>query len=295
MGFAPNILRNAIGLAFGLGTLAACSHQMLHAERASAAPEPLAERSLPVQTLAQASRTPVEQPVHMIAANEPAAIITNEAAQVENTAPFSAERIRALALQPQTLPEEGNLSSTGLTIHVYDPVARLESRNSEAGRRARLQGVVGQSPFADTAGMEVDYSRDFVAKSAVGGLDVAAGPRASLAVGPEGSATRLGAIVKIGENLHEPRAQQGRWYLFVGGGAEALTYAPDGGHTLMDGLRLEDQTIVGDGQAGVAMRVGRANLSLAYIRRETDVYSRVHDLNADNVEDFAGLSVAWRR
>lgn len=291
---SAHIFRNILGLTIGLGTLAACSHQVLHAERASAGTEPLSERALPVQTLAQAARTPDATPGQSVPGNEPAAIITRTAQRSDNAAPFSPERIRQLALQPQVIREENNLAASGLTLHVYDPVQRLEARNGEAGRRARVQGVIGQSPFADSAGMEVDYARDFVARSAVGGLDVAAGPRASMAVGPEGSATRVGAIVKIGENLHEPRNQQGRWYLFVGGGAEALTYAPDGGHSLMDGLRIEDQTIVGDGQAGVAMRVGRANLSLAYIRRETDAYSRVSELNADNVENFAGLSIAFR-
>lgn len=289
-----HMFRNLLGLSLGLGTLAACSHQMLHAERASAVTEPASERVMPVQTLAQAGNT-LSQPIHPLPAQTDSLIPAPGKPWADtDAAPLSAERIRNLALQQQAMPDEADLAAAGLTIHSYDPVKRLEARNGEAGRRARLQGVLGQSPFANTAGMEVDYAHDFVAHGAVGGLDVSAGPRASMAVGPEGSATRLGAIVKIGENLHAPRTQQGRWYLFVGGGAEALTFAPDGTHSLVDGLRIEDQNIVGDGQAGIAMRVGRANLSLAYIRRETSVYSRVSDLNADNVEDFAGLSIAWR-
>lgn len=184
---------------------------------------------------------------------------------------------------------------TGWTVKLYDPQQRLDGQNTDAAQLARLNTYLGHQNFGHEQGLAVDYQRNFVAVSALGGLDIGITPRASMAIGPEGSATRLGALVSIGQNLHEPRNSQSNWYVFAGGGAEALTYEPGGNGSFGDGLRLEEKVLVGDAQAGVALRVGRANLSLAYVRRETDVYSRVRQLNSEDVENYAALTFTLGR
>jgi hypothetical protein len=142
---------------------------------------------------------------------------------------------------------------------------------------------------------QVNLQKSYVANWTLGGLDVGITPRASMVSGPGGSATRLGALVAIGENLQTPRTQTGNWYVFVGGGAEALTYEPGSRRSLVDGLRVEEKVMIGDGQAGLAFRVGAANLSLAYVRRETNARSRVSQLNSYDVEDFAALTFSIGR
>ncbi len=151
------------------------------------------------------------------------------------------------------------------------------------------------SYFDEPINQNFDISKNYVAKWTLAGFDVGFSPRASMYIGPQGNAARLGALVSIGQNLKEPRSNVGNWYVFVGGGAEALTFEPDGTGSLINGLRVEEKTLIGDGQAGIAVRVGQANLSLAYVRRETNSRGELRSLRGEDIENFAALTFSVGR
>ncbi len=94
------------------------------------------------------------------------------------------------------------------------------------------------------------------------------------------------------DRLSRPRTTQSRWYIFAGSGGDTLTYEP-GGRSFGDGWRVENKTIVGDGQAGLAMRLGPANLALGYVRREFSAHSRLNDLRGNEVESYAAFSLSF--
>ena len=54
-------------------------------------------------------------------------------------------------------------------------------------------------------------------------------------------------------------------------------------------MSYQNFTVVGDVQAGVAMRMGEVDLSLAYVRRETKYRAGASGFNEN--EDFAAVSV----
>ncbi|MBL4596944.1 MAG: DUF2219 family protein [Robiginitomaculum sp.] len=199
---------------------------------------------------------------------------------------------RTIHILPKTANQDTN---QGWSAQLYQSREHLGRENGQQVRLAKIDHFLGQDRFADEQGIAIGYRKSFVADNALGSFDVGITPRARFAFGPEGSATRVGALVSIGKNLREPRASSSNWYVFIGGGAEALTYEPGATRSLSDSLRLEEKTLVGDGQAGIAIRVGRANISLAYIRREVDVYSRIRELNSTDVENFAGLTLTFGR
>jgi hypothetical protein len=80
------------------------------------------------------------------------------------------------------------------------------------------------------------------------------------------------------------------WYLFAGADAEALTYSPDSLTRFNNGnFHLQDRIIVGDAQAGVGYRIGDADLSVSYLRREAQAEG------ISFTEDAAALSFTWKR
>lgn len=122
-------------------------------------------------------------------------------------------------------------------------------------------------------------------------LDFDVTPRAGLTVGPDGSSAGAGALVRLGE-FSAPRADAPRWYFFAGADAEALTLDPRAGFRLTESIRYEDRVIVGDIQAGVAMRLGGGDLSLAYVMTERVYESPSYGITER--DDFAVLSYTRR-
>jgi len=123
------------------------------------------------------------------------------------------------------------------------------------------------------------------------GIDLVLRPRASFSYDDDSSSAIVGAVVEIGEDLRRGSdLKTNTWYLFAGADAEALTYSPDGVRQLSSGrLHLQDRIIVGDAQAGVGYRIGDADVSLSYLRREA---------NAEGIsynEEAAALSFTWKR
>lgn len=123
------------------------------------------------------------------------------------------------------------------------------------------------------------------------GIDLILRPRASLRFDDNSSSAVVGAMVEIGENLRDGSDfKSNTWYLFAGADAEALTYSPDGFSNFYSGnFHLQDRIIVGDAQAGLGYRIGDADVSLSYTRRE----AQAEDFSY--TEDAAALSFTWKR
>jgi len=123
------------------------------------------------------------------------------------------------------------------------------------------------------------------------GLDLTLTPRASLRFDDEISSTAVGALIEIGEDLREgSEFKSNTWYFFAGADAEALTYSPNSVGRITSGeFHLQDRIIVGDAQAGLGYRIGDADVSLSYMRREATTDE--HKFK----EDAAALSFTWKR
>ncbi len=131
-----------------------------------------------------------------------------------------------------------------------------------------------------------------------GGIDLQLIPRAALNFGDEHSSALVGAVVKIGQDLRDlDPNDKTSWYLFAGADAEALTYSSNGNSQVTRGqFNLQDKIIVGDAQAGFGYKIGDADISLAYIRRDVSSYGRgVGESSVSYTEDAAAISLTWRR
>lgn len=145
---------------------------------------------------------------------------------------------------------------------------------------------------------EIGYSTPSYLKLNSKGLGIELTPSASLRFDDDQSSTVVGALVKIGDDLRrDSEFNNNTWYFFAGADAEALTYRPNSASGLTRGnFNLQDRIIVGDAQAGVGYRIGDADLSLSYMRREVSGFSSSN--TSDDVsfkEDAATLSFTWRR
>lgn len=124
------------------------------------------------------------------------------------------------------------------------------------------------------------------------GLDLALKPRASVRFDEDNNSSALvGAVFEIGKDLNDTAGYKNNtWYVFAGADAEALRYSPNSMDRLTQGqFYLQDNIFVGDAQAGVGYRIGDADVSLSYMRRE----ATSEDFNYS--EDAAALSFTWKR
>lgn len=123
------------------------------------------------------------------------------------------------------------------------------------------------------------------------GIDLVLRPRASFRFDENSSSAVVGAVVEIGEDLRRGSDMKtNTWYFFAGADAEALTYSPDGVRQMSSGqFHLQDRIIVGDAQAGLGYRIGDADVSLSYLRREANAEGFSYN------EDAAALSFTWKR
>ncbi len=130
------------------------------------------------------------------------------------------------------------------------------------------------------------------------GFDIGVVPSASFTEEGDFSVRRVGAEFRLGRDIDQRGTNEGlpSWYFFAATDGEAIIFnngAADPGLGLINGLQLRDQVTVGDIQAGLNIRRYGANLSINYIRREVE-----YELNAELIqrnEDFAGISLSWRR
>ncbi len=145
--------------------------------------------------------------------------------------------------------------------------------------------------------LDMKYSTSFATKLDAG-LDIELLPRASVRFDDDSRSALVGALVRIGDDLKDTSDfKNNTWYMFAGADAEAVTFAPNSVRRFTNGqFYLQDKVIVGDAQAGVGYRMGDADVSLGYIRREMTSFGR--EVNSGGVsftEDAAALSFTWRR
>jgi len=141
-----------------------------------------------------------------------------------------------------------------------------------------------------TETIDLGYQKAFTSVSTKG-LDLSLTPRAALRFNDESSSAIVGAVVEIGEDLRKgSNFENNTWYFFAGADAEAVTYSPNSIGRLTSGqFHLQDRIIVGDAQAGLGYRIGNADVSLSYLRRE----ATAEDYSFN--EDAAALSFTWKR
>lgn len=115
-----------------------------------------------------------------------------------------------------------------------------------------------------------------------------------------GSLQETGAEVRFGQRLKEalgaytPGAKPS-WYVFAGGGGQAITYTPGVSASLTEGgnLALQDRVRVGRMQAGVAIQHKGVHAALAYVRKEVNI-GQLREEAIQRQQHFAGVSVSFR-
>lgn len=214
--------------------------------------------------------------------------------------------------------------SEGLALNVTPSSPHFDSHSTDfVGFSSSLQGAVIEIPtesvgsrlfnldVTDTAcvtgestclrrsteTLDLAYSKSITTKLDKR-LDIQLTPRASVSFDDESSSALVGALVRIGDDLREDSdLKSNTWYMFAGADAEAVTYSPNSVRRMTSGeFHLQDRIIVGDAQAGVGYRIGDADVSLGYFRREVTSFGR--ELNSGSStfkEDAAALSFTWRR
>jgi len=138
-------------------------------------------------------------------------------------------------------------------------------------------------------GLRLDYMAP-IARRVAGDLEVAVVPRANLVVGRDVSGVGGGAVVRFGRNLTKPRDERSRWYAFIGVDAQALTWSLGGGRGDEQALRLEDKQLIGDAQAGIAVRLGAGDLSFGIVHREIKYRGVNGSDSVERQEQYAGVS-----
>lgn len=212
----------------------------------------------------------------------------------------------------------------GLTLNVTPSSNQFATSNSDyVGFSSSLQGAIIDIPaesvgsrlfdldVTDTAcitgektclrrsddTLDLAYSKSITTKLDKR-IDIQLTPRASVSFDDESSSALVGALVRIGDDLREDSdLKSNTWYMFAGADAEAVTYSPSSVSRLTRGeFHLQDRIIVGDAQAGVGYRIGDADVSLGYFRREVTSFGReVNSGSSSFKEDAAALSFTWRR
>jgi len=151
--------------------------------------------------------------------------------------------------------------------------------------------------LVESAPVDMEFSASISSKGKKG-LDVELVPSASMRFDEDGRSASLGAVVRIGEDLRAGEVNSNTWYVFAGADAEALSYSPDNTARFNHGqLGVNERVIIGDAQAGIGYRIGAADVSLGYIRREI---STLNDQSFgtqgfNKTEDAAALSFTWKR
>lgn len=187
------------------------------------------------------------------------------------------------------------------SIGEFEDGSRLEVRVFNPDQMTRVDRLFAPESRIDSAiilpereirsSFAVDYVTRFDSPGGETGLDLSIEPRAGLSFGPQGSGAGAGAQVRIGRYLQED-SQRPSWYLFAGAERHALLYDPAEGWNMRGAMTLEPYAVVGDAQAGVAMRLGESDLSFAYVRRERTARIGIDDYDA--ADDFAAFSLSRR-
>jgi len=147
-----------------------------------------------------------------------------------------------------------------------------------------------------TQPLDLGFSKT-ISKTKARGLDVELVPSASVRFDDGEQSALVGAVVRIGEDLRSKDLSSNTWYVFAGADAEALAYSPDRStRGITSDFMLQDRIIIGDAQAGIGYRVGDADVSLGYFRREINSFNdNPGSSGFSSTEDAAALSFTWKR
>ncbi len=227
----------------------------------------------------------------------------------------------AFAVRPRAARFASGLLAARAPVIARDMLAGFEASetllaSTPAGGRLTVSLLNGETPsamtlafgedYAEAAGFALAGERDrprrmtlryegaFDSTGQSGGLDIGLSPRAGVSLGDYGPAAQAGATVRLGRFIGEDAGwSRPAWWLFAGADRQALLYDPGSGITAMGAMTIAPYAMIGDAQAGVAMRLGGADLSLAYVRRETTYSLPAHSW--DTNEGFAAFSLTLRR
>ncbi|MCW5724675.1 MAG: DUF2219 family protein [Maricaulaceae bacterium] len=215
-----------------------------------------------------------------------AARFAQSALSFRSTAPGALIALHGAGAESWSAPE------SGFSFSVYSPaeasvVHQAFQPFASGDHRALIDPAIEMRPsFA------LDYSSAFLTGEFGALFDIDMAPRAAFSVGPDGSVAGAGAQIRIGQH-HSDIGERPRWFAFAGAERHALLYDPRQGFDFQRAMRLETYAVIGDLQAGFAMRVGESmDLSLAYVRRETRYRSGVTEFDSD--ENFAAISFSRR-
>lgn len=193
---------------------------------------------------------------------------------------------------------EATLATTGsggrLSVSLFDaadPGVALLGYSSDYAEAAGV-ALTGEREYGRR--MTLRYENSFDSPGGFDGLDVGLSPRAGVSIGDDGPAAEAGATVRLGQYIGDGFGEERpAWWFFAGADRQAVLYDPGAGFNVRTALAMEPYAMVGDAQAGVALRVRGADLSLAYVHRETH-YSMPQE-SWDTSEGFAAFSLTWRR
>lgn len=214
----------------------------------------------------------------------------------------------ALFVASSVLAETGSdnaslaaFSGQSTSVNAFEDGSRIEVRVFEPTLQTRsdrlfdpsstIERAVVQPGLDQRSSVAVDYVTRFESYGGADGLDLTIEPRAGLSFGPEGSGAGAGAELRVGRYLRQDAARPS-WYFFAGAERRALLYDPGEGWNMRGAMTLEPYAVVGDAQAGVAMRLGDNDLSFAYVRRERSARIGIDDYDA--ADDFAAFSLSRR-
>ncbi|MGJ8560709.1 MAG: hypothetical protein ACSHX3_10775 [Litorimonas sp.] len=191
----------------------------------------------------------------------------------------------------RTLDNLDNLSAFNLDMPTFDlPINAIGSTlfKLDVSNPDCLSGAGRCERRSDRLSLGLS---EYITAKKDNGIDFVLRPRASFRFDDDSSSAVVGAVVEIGEDLRRGSDMKtNTWYFFAGADAEALTYSPDGMRQLSSGrFHLQDRIIVGDAQAGLGYRIGDADVSLSYLRREANAEGFSYN------EDAAALSFTWKR
>lgn len=131
----------------------------------------------------------------------------------------------------------------------------------------------------------------------VGQIGFSFSPSAQFYESTHGRVEETGAELRLGQRLRQiigeyQPGDKPSWFVFAGGGGQAITYTPGVSALAAPGgaIRLQDKVRVGRVQAGFAMEHRGLQASLSYVRKEVNLSG------ADSLQQhFAGLTLSYKK
>lgn len=188
----------------------------------------------------------------------------------------------------------GSAAGGLVSVSIYDPVLDDSPFSRFTPDHVEVNGLTltGTTRSSD-ANVAFLYESGFDSGGPVDGLDFSLKQRTAVSFDSDGGrAYETGASVRLGQYLNSA-PDTPAWWFFAGADRQALMYDPRQGFDVRDALVMDQYALVGDAQAGVALRAFGADLSLAYIHRETTFSLPTHSW--DTAEGFAAFTFTIRR